>query len=144
MPQNWIQDWIAHAQQPGVIYGGFGLLLGVGYLVWRICRTIVRIGFFLLFTAVGFGLAAAVSLGLNRQLAPLPLLMSAAVGFGFFVSAIRSKIMKVVGAATVLVVGQTLGSVWFSHKGGLKETLVNANSAHTKDSPPKKAPQRPQ
>jgi len=82
-----------------------------------------------MFAAVGFGLAAAASVSLNGQLAPLPLLVSAAVGFGFFVSTVRSKIFRLVGAATVLVVGHTVGTIWFTRQDDLKHQLSGTHVA---------------
>lgn len=130
-----MDEWIRHAQNPGVLAGGGGLLLLVGYLVWRICRTVVRIGFFAMFTLVGFGIAAGASLALNGRLAPLPVLYSAAIGFGFFVSAIRSKVMKAVGAVTVLLVAQAMASMWIKQREPLKAAL--SGKAPVPKPPPK-------
>lgn len=115
---SWIQEWLRSAQNPTVLAGGGALLLGAGYFVWRVSRRIVQIGFFLFFAAVGFALAAAASKVLNGQLAPIPILGAAGVGFGYFVSAVRSKVMKVVGAATILIVGHSLGSLWLKESAG--------------------------
>jgi hypothetical protein len=116
MIDEWMKEWLSHATEPSVLYSSGALLLGVGYLVWRICRRLVRIGFFLFFSVIGFGIAAAASYSIYGQLAPFPLLASAGAGFGFFVAAVHSKVMKFVGAATVLVVGHTVGSFWMKDR----------------------------
>lgn len=108
------------------MYSALGLLVGGGYVVWRVCRTIVRVGFFCLFTAIGFGLATVASLALNHQLAPFPVLAGAAVSFGFFVSVIRSKILRAVGAATALVVAHTVGTFWLHSDSETKKKLLPA------------------
>src|SRR5438128_8517 len=112
MGEQWLQDWLKQAQNPFVMYGGGAMLLSACYVIWRVSRRIVWIGYFVFFAAIGFGLASVASLVLLRQLAPLPFLYTAAIGFAAFVSAVRSKVLKVVGAATVLIVCQTMGGYW--------------------------------
>jgi len=112
MTESWFQDWLKQAQNPLVLYGGGALLATGCYLIWRISRRIVWIGFFVLFTLVGFGLASAISFATLGQLAPMPFLYTSAIGFAAFASAVRSKVMKVVGAAIVLITCQTMGSYW--------------------------------
>lgn len=90
-------------------------------LVWRISRKIVQVGYLLAFCAVGFCAAATASVLLNGALAPLPVLGAAGIGFGLFASAVRKRIVRIVGAATVLIVGQTAGSFYFAHQKELKK-----------------------
>ena len=121
---DWFRQWLSHATEPLVMYGTLGLGVGVGYVVWRICRTIVQIGYFCMFTAIGFVLASGGSLALNHSLAPFPVLGGAAISFGFFVSVVRSKVLKAVGAATALIVAHTVGTFWLKNDAETKQKLL--------------------
>jgi hypothetical protein len=108
------------AQRPEVLYGVLGAFGVSAYFVWRIARRIVQIGYFVLFSIMGTLLAAGAGFGLNGRLAPFPILAVVGLGFGIAASAVRSKIMKAVGAATVLVVGHGVGTYWPKVSGMLK------------------------
>ena len=136
MQQAWVQQWLSQAHHPGFFYGSAAVLLAVAYLAFRLSQTIVRIGYFVMFSAVGFCLASAASLSFSHEMAPLPLLITSGVAFGLFVCALRSKVLKVVGAATVLVITQTVGSAWMKHGTDLKKML--SMSSMSVDEPPKK------
>ncbi|MBI1757311.1 MAG: hypothetical protein HYR64_09425 [Fimbriimonas ginsengisoli] len=93
-------------------YAAGAALLALGYGLWRLCRKIVRLGFFVIYAAVGVGFTAALSTIAIGRPAPLPMLLGGGLVFSVAVMAIRSKIMRTVTTLALLVAGYFAARTW--------------------------------
>jgi hypothetical protein len=88
--------------------------LPVLYALWTMARQVVRWGFFLLYGTIGTGLAQlgliSVDGGDNAWLYSI----SAGVSFACVCSAIRARIMRVVGIAFIVAVVALVGWQFYS------------------------------
>lgn len=85
------------------------LAVGGGYLVWRVSRKIVRVGYYLFYVCIGAALTGTVLFLTSQPVQPGALAIGG-IGFSSLVMAIRSKVMRLIGGLTAIGVAITLGN----------------------------------
>ena len=105
-------DELLHGMPPWTLAAAGAVILAAGFLVWRISRAIVRIGFFVLYAMLGFGLSYGASVMVMGKPAPVPLLASGAALFALAVVSIRSRIWKALTAIAVVAATYIVGKFW--------------------------------
>lgn len=109
------------------------------YIVWSISRKIVRLGFLLLYSAVGAVIVAGVQIVTGKSPDILGCILAGLI-IGTVIMAVRSKIMRAIGsAATLGAIAMLTGKPATSNHTPPKAEAKVEKAAKTKPSVPPKA-----
>src|SRR4051812_35738258 len=95
-------------------YGSLGLVAVVFFIVWRVARRGMQLGYFIFFFAIGFVLVqvAGSPFKTDHLPVPLPIPVAGGLAFGAIATFIRAKVFKVVGAVAMLAIAGTASNLW--------------------------------
>lgn len=94
-------------------YGSVALIAVTCLIVWRVARRIVQLGYFLLYFFLGFAVVYAASAYTTRSLqVPLSIPIIGGLTFSAVASAIRAKLMRIVGAVMMVALFSLVGKTW--------------------------------
>ncbi len=85
------------------------LALPILYALWAMARRVVRWGFFLLYAVIGTGMAQLGLISVEGGNQTWLYSVAAGVSFAFVCSAIRARIMRVVGILFIVAVVSLVG-----------------------------------
>lgn len=108
-----IPDW-AKSIDPSVGgYVGIAAMGVLGLVVFRVAKRIVALGYFMLYFFIGFAIGYGATVYATKSLSVPPTIpITSGLGFAVAASAIRAKLMRIVGAVMLVAVASLASQFW--------------------------------
>jgi hypothetical protein len=113
-------------------YASVGAIALLALIVFRVARRIVQLGYFALYFFIGFGIVYTASAWSIKSLTvPLSMPIIGGLAFAAVASAIRAKLMRIVGAVMLVALCSLAGKFWSqysaAHKPGGEKSATEQN-----------------